>query len=120
MKNREELAKTLYEYDAACRVIARLITERDEAREALSKYQLPEKPLQMQNKKKSTQQEIQKSIEKQMEIELQKNEQSKQIPKERIENIVTLSKRYFFIFLSNKPLNISNVLKLENSSNKQK
>ncbi|KAJ3449310.1 pre-mRNA-processing factor [Anaeramoeba flamelloides] len=92
-KSREELAKTLYEYDAACRVIARLITERDEAREALSKYQLPEKPLQMQNKKKSTQQEIQKSIEKQMEIELQKNEQSKQIPKERIENIVTLSKR---------------------------
>ncbi|KAJ6231131.1 pre-mRNA-processing factor 19 [Anaeramoeba flamelloides] len=93
IKNREELAKTLYEYDAACRVIARLITERDEAREALSKYQLPEKPIQKKNKKKSTQQEIQKSIEKQMEIELQKNEQSNQIPKGRIENIVTLSKR---------------------------
>ncbi|KAJ6234894.1 pre-mRNA-processing factor 19 [Anaeramoeba flamelloides] len=92
-KNREELAKTLYEYDAACRVIARLITERDEARDALSKYQLPQKPLQMKNKKKSTQQEIQKTIEKQMEIELQKNEPTNQIPKGRIENIVTLSKR---------------------------
>ena len=36
---RQELAKTLYQHDAACRVIARLVTERDEARAMLSQMQ---------------------------------------------------------------------------------
>jgi len=35
---RQELAKTLYQHDAACRVIARLVTERDEARAILSQF----------------------------------------------------------------------------------
>lgn len=35
---REELVRTLYERDAACRVIARLIKERDAARAELKKY----------------------------------------------------------------------------------
>jgi len=36
---KEELAHTLYRYDASCRVIARLIKERDEARAALNNTQ---------------------------------------------------------------------------------
>ncbi|KAJ3432343.1 pre-mRNA-processing factor [Anaeramoeba flamelloides] len=94
---REELARTLYEYDASCRVIARLITERDEARAALAKSQKSDISEEKKNEKKlkASQKQDEKTknkeqIEKEMKIE---NESEQLIPQEKVQEFVNLSEK---------------------------
>ncbi|KAJ6253332.1 pre-mRNA-processing factor 19 [Anaeramoeba flamelloides] len=94
---REELARTLYEYDAACRVIARLITERDEARAALAKSPKTDKnegkkiqKKQKANQKDDDQKKTNKNTEKEMKIE---NESQQLISQEKVQEFVHLSEK---------------------------
>ncbi|KAJ3441767.1 pre-mRNA-processing factor [Anaeramoeba flamelloides] len=92
---REELARTLYEYDAACRVIARIITERDEARAALAKSQKSDKneEKKIQKKQKANQKEDDKTKNKNKTETEMKIENEQLISQEKVQEFVSLSEK---------------------------
>ncbi|GAM20395.1 hypothetical protein SAMD00019534_035700 [Acytostelium subglobosum LB1] len=96
---RQELAHSLYQYDASCRVIARLIKERDQARSALANVRLRSSAENNQSSDTSMQVDSElsedvkgKIIEKSKELTQQRRQRAKQaaIKTEQYETMTTL------------------------------